>query len=157
MIDLAKVVKNWKREGREILIKGDLSSSLQDKILQGFTCSTSLSDVISISHGYIIPPTYHKGSETIYHMLATERVMTTIRHCGILPRYSYLISDHRPLYLDVDIGQLLQGKIYPIRTMTPTFHSKQKTRGKQVREKISKGIRESVILERVKELKKQPQ
>ena len=66
-------------------------------------------DPISTIHGIKGEPnTYARGSDRIDYFLCTNNIYKFILKCGILPFFSIMISNHRGLYLDVDIIQYLR-------------------------------------------------
>ena len=54
-------------------------------------------------------PTYQKGSKQIDYILISEGIIETAQRGGILPLNSIVISDHRMLYIDVNITSILKG------------------------------------------------
>ena len=86
----------------------DANTTTNDRQLLRIMNSAQLYDVLSAKHGLHSPPTYVRGTKTIDYILGTKRVVEAVRKCGIRPFNSDLISDHRALWLDLDIKYILR-------------------------------------------------
>ena len=114
---------------------------------------SGLSDIISTFHGATTPATHQRGTQTIDHSLGTSGVIKAVKRCGILPIHKHVTSDHRPVYVDLDIGVLLKGKISQSKEMQRKFTSKDRTQARLIRIAITKDMKERDILKRIHELK----
>ena len=93
---------------RQILVMGDFNENILDDSLNNFFSANSLTNVIS----HLIPdlPTcrsYYRGRYLIDGIWATPQVCNAIRNLGIAPFYYKVPSDHRAMYFDVNIHQIL--------------------------------------------------
>ena len=69
--------------------------------------------------GSIPPPTHKRGSKKIDHILVCAKVVQHTTRCGIKIFGSIIVSDHRALYLDIDMEKLLGG-LPEDQSSTPT-------------------------------------
>ena len=68
-----------------------------------------LIDPISTKHGTTGEPnSYARGTERIDYFFYTSIIYNFIKKCGIFPFCSIITSDHRGLYIDIDITQYLR-------------------------------------------------
>eukprot|EP00978_Attheya_sp_CCMP212_P003230 scaffold6619_cov36-Attheya_sp.AAC.2 len=112
--DLLASVETWIAEGAEVLIMADANSPLNDKGFGSFVARSKLYDILGAKHGMNSPPTYLRGSNTIDFMLGTERVCRAVINGGMLRFKDGIHSDHRGLYLDLNVLYLFRGEIHAI-------------------------------------------
>jgi hypothetical protein len=102
-------------------VLGDLNEMIGD-VNQGLTklCSEChLKDVIYERHGHRNKDfnTYARGNTCIDYILMAERLEGAIQECGYLPFNQSIISDHRGLYVDVDIVRFFGSDTLPTQPM----------------------------------------
>ena len=82
------------------------------------------------------PNTYARGSDRIDYFFCTKNIYKFILECGILPFFSIMTSDHRGLYLDVDIIQYLRNPFIDLahtqNRLLSSTHSKKVFQYKKV-------------------------
>ena len=105
--DLCKQLHRWSQLKYDILLMIDANTDTYDRQLQRIMNSANLYDVLSAKHGLHSPPTYVRGQRTIDHIFGTKRVVAAVRKCGIREFNADIMSDHRALWLDLDIKHIL--------------------------------------------------
>ena len=110
--DFDEQVAAWLRDGHELVIGGDLNEELGNDI-NGFSRISSrhnLVEIIQNHHGIEgEPPTYARGRRRLDYLFTTAGLVTSVKHCGILPYSDLVDSDHRCLFADFDTQMLLGG------------------------------------------------
>jgi hypothetical protein len=66
---------------------------------------------------YLNVYTYARGTTCIDYVLMDERLAGAIQECGYLPFNQLLLSDHRGLYVDVDITWFFGSDTIPVQPM----------------------------------------
>ncbi|MFN9979690.1 MAG: hypothetical protein ACK53Y_07245, partial [bacterium] len=78
-----------------------------DGTLSTLVCTCGLIDLLTLQHPDPLPPaTYIRGKERIDFIFVSAALLPNVRHTGILPYNSILISDHCPCYIDFDSKSL---------------------------------------------------
>ena len=151
--DLLQQIEIWSRDS-EIIIMADANASLNEKHWSAFMTKANLYDVLGMKHGYNSPRTYIRGQKTIDFILATEGVLNSVMAAGMLPFQHGIISDHRGLWIDLNIASLLKGAIPPQQSkpvsIIPT--TKQKDRCKKLRIAITKEIQARGLYAKINDL-----
>lgn len=113
MLDLGNRIKELKGEGSEVILLIDANDSLQ-KPSSEFTKwaeELSLRDPLIHLHGTDDEPATHSsGSKRIDYILTTAPILDYVTSAGILPLHDLCISDHRAIFIDVDLRKFLQLK-----------------------------------------------
>ena len=107
--DLDKMLQQWQDENNDIILMMDANSNLQDRALTQVLHKHKLNDALGIHHGYNQPPTYARGTRTIDYIFCSECIIDSISKCGILPYNELILSDHRALFIDIDINKAFKG------------------------------------------------
>lgn len=55
-----------------------------------------------------LPPTQKTEKEAIDHIYCTPEMMRCIKQVGIAPLHTLTYSDHRPIFLDLDVKNLFK-------------------------------------------------
>ena len=92
----------------------DSTDDMDEKDWSKFMIRAELYDVMGMKHVHKIPSTNIKGTRTIDYILATKKAAESIISCGMLTFNEGVVSDHRSLWIDLDIPQLFKGSISPI-------------------------------------------
>jgi exonuclease III len=112
IMDFMTQVTEWRAEGFELVIAGDINEELGNDI-NGFASISSkhnLVEIIQHRHGIAgEPPTYAREQKRLDYIFVTPGLLTSIKHCGILPYSDVIDSDHRCLFVDFDTQMLLGG------------------------------------------------
>jgi endonuclease/exonuclease/phosphatase family metal-dependent hydrolase len=115
--DLIVEVDKWKAAGAHIILGGDFNENLGESTdgLSNLVSTCNLTDVhaffYDISHE---PATYVRGSKRLDYVFVSEGVLPFVQSSGIEPFFTTVHSDHRGLFLDVDLTALLGGKLAKI-------------------------------------------
>jgi hypothetical protein len=108
--DLIIEVNKWKSAGADIILGGDFNERLGDTQdgLAHLVTACDLADPHATFHGTDgEPSTYSRGSKRLDYVFVTQRVLQYIKYCGIDPFHQVLFTDHRGLFLDIDLKGLL--------------------------------------------------
>jgi hypothetical protein len=112
--DLTNEIELWKSEGVNVILGGDFNENLGETIdgLAHLVSTCQLTDVHAHFHGIEgEPSTYVRGNRRLDYVLITEGVLPFVRACGIDPFFTTINSDHRGLFLDIDLAGLLGGEM----------------------------------------------
>lgn len=126
-VDLCKLLDQWFHKQYDILLMMDANTNTNDVSLQRIINSAKLYDILGATHGYNSPPTYIRGTKTIDYMFGTERVLQAVKNGGIRPFNAEILSDHRALWIDLDMSRILGQNSHPlhIREKIPTTKNKK--------------------------------
>jgi hypothetical protein len=111
--DLKELIQKMQREQHEIVIMMDANACMADlknKFAQ-WVLELKLVDPMTARHGTERQPaTFQGGKHRIDYFLTTPVIYKYVKKAGILPFASYYESDHRALFLDIDMAAYLQGE-----------------------------------------------
>jgi hypothetical protein len=99
--------------GDELIVMGDLNKQLSDST-SGMNAVTAklvgLVDTTAYHHGIEgVVSTYNHSDNRLDYILCTHGLAPTIWRCGVLPFNFVISSDHRDVFIDVDIEEFLGG------------------------------------------------
>ena len=122
LTDLSIELSRLRKEGYEILLQIDANESTDsvNSALHTFMRNNKLLDLHLFRHQSFetpTPATYDRGRRKIDFMFGTQLVANNIHRIGIHAFSEIFISDHRGLYVDLDLETLLLGK--PAQITTP--------------------------------------
>jgi hypothetical protein len=109
--DLKARIKALREQDQEIILMMDANDSLQNtrSALTKWKKEVNLIDPLVQRHGTDEePPTYARGSKRIDYILVSDRISEYIVAGGILPLHHICFSDHRALYIDIDLQAYLR-------------------------------------------------
>jgi hypothetical protein len=115
--DLILEIEKWQRAGADIILGGDLNERLGDTQngIANLVTKCGLVDPHASAHGIAGEPSTHsRGSKCLDYVLVSSAVLPFIRKCGIDPFHQILFTDHRGLFLDIDLKGLLGGELAQI-------------------------------------------
>ena len=103
--DLAAKVNQLTEKKHSVMVLGDMNDDAdKSKRLQEFLEDTSMYDAIKKKFPGSGPTTYDRGSKCIDMIAVTNDIDPKwIIKCGYLPFYEGIFSDHRGMYVDLDI------------------------------------------------------
>jgi hypothetical protein len=119
LADLEKRIKQIKAWGEELIVMIDANEGLQSSRgeLTKWIQNVRLADVMVQRHGTEGEPETHiNGKERIDFILATPAVTDFIVAAGILDYQEFTQSDHRALYMDLDMAKFLGGEPSPLES-----------------------------------------
>lgn len=112
--DLITEVKRWQSEGAQVILGGDFSENLGETSdgLANLVSTCGLTDIHAQFHGIEgEPATYVRGQKRVDYVFAMAGVLPFVRACGIEAFFTTVHSDHRGLFLDLDLLGLLGGEM----------------------------------------------
>jgi hypothetical protein len=106
--DLHHFLQQWRQEGDEIILTGDLNEALGDgtDTIPKLCSSLNLVDLMFSLHDSRQIPTYARGKKRLDDALATLLAARTIVADGYEPFNHRLASNHRAFFLDFDEAAL---------------------------------------------------
>ena len=120
--DLDNFLKNIQDENHEIILMMGANECMYEKAskIRNVVTKHGLTDIHRLNHGEHESNdwnTYARGSKKIDYIFGSTGVVDWTTRCGIEEFNARIQSDHRGLWIDVDIESLLGGKI---PDLTPT-------------------------------------
>ena len=136
--DLIKTINSIQSTNDQVLLLIDAHESFNssEKGISSLVEHTRMIDPIANKHGTSDEPNTHKsGSKRIDYIFCINGLTKFIRLCGILPFDFITISDHRGLYIDIDLVLFLKCPLHQfitnneslLRTNNPKCVTKYKT------------------------------
>ena len=110
--DLDAFLTPLQAAGDELLVMGDLNEQLGDSTsgMNAVVAKFGLIDSTSYHHGIEGEvATYSRSSNRLDYILCTHAIAPSIWRCGVLPFNFVISSDHRSVFIDVDIDEFLGG------------------------------------------------
>ena len=129
--DLTTHIQECQHNGHDILLCLDANDTTLKKNsgLRRLITTCSLLDVHKALHPQQMIPSHRRGSAKIDFILASPRVLQCITRAGILPVDEAYGSDHRLMFVDIDIVKCFHGITSdPISPRTRSFTTKNKKR-----------------------------
>ena len=108
LCDLTSLITKLKVKGHDIILLGDMNGNVDtcDRV-EKFLYDNELYDAIKTTHPGMGPATYDRGSRCIDLIAISNTIEpTAVKRCGYLPFYKGIFSDHRGMYVDLDITAL---------------------------------------------------
>ena len=124
--DITNQINEWQEQGHDIILAFDANASLpSSRLLRNLLANTGLSDIHEDRYGNSwSEATHQNGSHRIDFILVTPPLQAYISAAGIEAFHE--LSDHRGLFIDIDLESYL-GKIHPLDTpASRRFHSKDR-------------------------------
>jgi hypothetical protein len=115
--DLTHEIKRWQLAGADIILGGDFNERLGDTHdgIASLASQYGLVDVHASNHGIQAEPnTYSRGTKRLNYVFASPRILDYVDICGIEPFHSVIHTDHRGLFVDLDLQGLLGGEMSSI-------------------------------------------
>jgi hypothetical protein len=154
--DLATCIGEMKQAGEEVILMMDSNESLDDSQgeLTKWVRRLELTDIMAQKHGTEgEPETYNRGTERIDHIFLTQDICEFVTAAGILGYNKLIQSDHRPLYVDMDLAAFLGGEPSPLENGTPRGVMSSDPRAVQLyREQLQKCLDEERLAEQLDKL-----
>jgi exonuclease III len=119
--DLEKFLLHWKKQHYEIILMMDANKMIGDKP-GGLATILGKIGLINIIHNQHqidnCINTYARGSKCIDYIFGTSKVQKHCEKSGMLPFGVGYQSDHRALFIKVDLSAILQTSVKQIDTIT---------------------------------------
>ena len=126
--DLISLLQQWRKQQFEIILMIDANDTILASRFQKILHSGELYDLLSSKHGANAPNTYLRGTNTIDYILGTKGVKYALERCGMLSFNDGILSDHRALWIDLNLNNLDQ-KLPNIYTRPPHHAGKEQKMG----------------------------
>ena len=123
----------------------DANQTILDHKIQKIIRSGNLYDLLASKHGVQSPNTYIRGTQTIDYIFGTANVQNSLLHAGMLPFNHGINSDHRELWVDLNIQALFKSNITDIHTRPPQMTTKNVNWTKNARKLITKHIKDTSV------------
>ena len=118
--DLTKFVTDTIGADDEIVIMGDFNEEIgaDSEGIVRIMEEGGLAEMMTARHQKPLPATFERGKDCIDYVLASPRILQAITHAGYTPQSGGLFSDHRGLFMDIDIETALGGILSQMPTAT---------------------------------------
>ena len=159
--DLHAFIEKEKNKGNTIILMGDMNDNLglEDGQVSKFLHSLDMEITYKIRHGNdaILPPTHDRGSTCIDMIGCSDHIMeTAIVRAGYAPFYFNFFTDHRGVYMDLDIESIFNSTrpdtTRPIYKRFTTLHVPKCNKYLQ---KLEELMEKSKVFQQVDELEEQ--
>jgi hypothetical protein len=110
--DLAIQIERWKAEGLQVIVAGDFNEDVRGKSISNFFAQLQMREMILEQHGHMPPNTYVDGSVPIDGIFATGGINSSLS--GYTSFSWGLYSDHRMLWVDLDMSTILGTNAAPL-------------------------------------------
>ena len=139
LVDLKESILTWKEAGHSVILLIDANESLYDKLENQFKnlmAETDMHDGLHHLHPDLPEvPTRQPGSKQIDYICVTSDLLPFLRKGGILPIHFIHPSDHRTLYIDLDITKALRTDLTDL--INPHYRTLRLTNVKAINKFIS--------------------
>ena len=111
--DLDQLLLDLTNHGNTIILAGDFNATIGDEPhgIDRIVSKYNLVDTIQYLHGPHACATYSRGSKCIDYVFCSSSFLPAIQRGAILPFHSIISSDHRPIFLDININQAFQAPL----------------------------------------------
>ena len=118
--DLMNFINDTINPDDETVIMGDFNEEIgaDSEGIVRFMEEGGLADLMTATHQKDLPATFERGKACIDYVLATPKILQAIVNAGYTPQSGGLYSDHRGLFMDIDINNILGGALPQIPTPT---------------------------------------
>jgi hypothetical protein len=114
--DLESELHRWSNAGYEIILMIDANKHIGDKAggIGSLVTKFQLMDLLALRHPHQkIPNMYTRGSRRINYIFGTTKLQQNCSGAGMLPFGAGYVSDHRALFIRIDMEQILQSSVTP--------------------------------------------
>lgn len=153
--DLDTTIQNLRQQDHLIILAGDFNSTIGDEPagLDKIVQKHSLTDAIQHLHGPYECATYSRGSKCIDYFLVSSELLPCLRRGGILPFDAITMSDHRGLFIDLNMKTLFGSDIPSLlKPPSRSLHSTHPHRRQQYIDYLYQGFRRHRIFQRMSKL-----
>ena len=159
--DLQKVIEKLNQNQHKIIICADINDDA------GIEFQNKWNDLLeitgmrnihqSIHQNQVLPRTYDQGKRCLDMIATSSNIQDEmIKRAGFLPFYTLNASDHRPLYIDIDINQLFD-EVIPDTTKTSyrRFNTKNIKKCNQYIQLLDQYFEESRMYKKMANIRKE--
>lgn len=103
--DLDSLLATIHSQGHHILLCGDFNESLGDNLhgLDKIYHKYNLCDAVDLLHDQTNVPTYSRGTKRLDYIFVSPSLRSAVKRSGIAPFDTVYISDHRAVFVDLDL------------------------------------------------------
>ena len=160
--DLKEFIRKQHSQGHIVILLADFNDDMNKSgnATNTFLRESGLKNVMAIRHGECnMPHTYDRGKKCLDAIAISEHTQVPeqcIRRAGFLPFYSYINSDHRVIYCDIDTN-ILFGKVQPEVTQISkrNFTTNAVKKCNKYKEDLRKKWDKAKIMQKVRKLKEE--
>ena len=129
--DLDKTIAPLHSKGQKLILHGDFNESIGDKAngIDYIITKYNLVDTIQYKHGQHNESTYSRGNKCLDYIFVSQNVLPSIQQSAILPLNYVVSSDHRAIYVDLDMTTFFGKDVSPL--MFPPARALSSTNDKQ--------------------------
>jgi hypothetical protein len=162
ILDMTNFVQSLHSEGHTLILMGDMNDDLNDANgdISNMLRACGLTNIMKAAFGKEtrLPPTYVRGTRNIDLISITtsfDLTNNTIIRAGYFPFHHHFCTDHRILYVDIDLNQLL-GNISPdvTHSSSRSFSTNNVEKSKKFRKIVTKLYKKAKISEALKKIDK---
>lgn len=164
LLDLKKAIQSDIHNKREVMVVGDFNENVLGATGKTVQMMKNLGLINVISDGVVVPAqtrTFCRGSTVIDGIWASSYINQKIISCGLAPFDFLYPSDHRGIFFDVDILEILDARdidvqLVPYRRLKCTIPKrvtsycdevKQKWKNHKIKEKLNKLVDMSTVID----------
>ena len=151
--DLGNFIQEKYSNGNAVVLMIDANESMRSRnsMISRFASNNGLSDAHQFCHPELQPiPTYAGGSEKIDYIFISKEVEQCIRGAGVEPFYTDRLSDHRRLFIDIDMAAIFKGEVSHISDYASRgIYSDDSRICRALRDRASAHFQQNNILERI--------
>eukprot|EP00957_Ditylum_brightwellii_P201444 15325678-Ditylum_brightwellii.AAC.1 len=149
-------IRMWKLEG-QVLLMANINSPLGKEKIGEFICNTGLVNLVGVKHGISTINSHISGNRQIDYILGMENIAKSVAEVGILPFHTYITSDHRGIFVDINYKLLFTEDFHDHEpSQLRKVSSKNKKQSKKLIEYVTEGFITKGIKQRTTELIKMP-
>ena len=157
--DLDKTILPFHSKGHKLILCGDFNEAIGDNMngIDYIITKYNLVDAIQYQHGHHNETTYSRGHKCLDYIFVSTNVVPSIQQSAILPLNYVISSDHRAVYVDLNMTTLFGKDVSPL--MSPPARALRSTNEKQTAiyvEQLHKSMERHSIFDRIRELKSNP-
>ena len=161
--DLHEYIDKEQKKGNTILLLGDMNDDLglEGGQVRTFLQSLGMSISYEIRHGTDgpLPPTHDRGSKCLDMISCSDHVpITAIKRAGYAPFYFNFFTDHRGVYIDLDIELIFHNsRPDTTRQIYKRFTTQHVPKCSRYLKKLEELLEKSKMFHKVDELEKEYQ
>ena len=159
LTDIEEFISQRRTQGEAIILMLDANEEARspNSQLRRTMDNISMTNLHHMLHGEGCPNTYQGGREQIDHIYGCPTVAAHTTRAGVLPFHYGIDTDHRGLYVDIDVYNIFKSNTAEIRNPPPRkLSSKNTIHADKVREQVRRQCKSHNIQHGLQELTKVP-
>ena len=157
--DLKALISEKRQSGEAVILMIDANeeSLSPNSKLRRTMDSLAMSNLHHIIHGEGCPNTYTRGQHQIDHIFGCPRIASNTTNAGVLPFKFGIDSDHRGLYVDVEVQNIFRSTTTDLQYPKPRkLSSLNKKHADALRTVVTKSCKNQNIHSRLRQLSTVP-